>query len=329
MYVTRDGQSISSVVRGRGPCGSPRVLTTRAQRRLLALRGLGTSTGTATPPALMLPFAHSGRMNMPINANLNQSDSNYFGTTAIGPILEPGGPFSLNPILPPPGTTAGTPGPTGTGITQTVPTSPAIPGSPVPQGYPTTELFTDSSGNVWQFQTSSGQWVKISTTTAASPTGFIANTPVPVGTPTDTPFVDSTGNIWTYSSAAGTWIEQSVVGSSSGAGGFYAGTPVPIGYPTNQAYVDAYGNTWTYSSVSGTWVESSAYYSALTAATSGSANPGGGSSSSTTIQQAPASETQSLLDWFSEQTLISGIPNWMIAAVAGFAALKITQRGKR
>ena len=44
---------------------------------------------------------------------------------------------------------------------------------------------------------------------------------------------------------------------------------------------------------------------------------------------APEGDTQSLLDWLSQSTLISGVPNWGVAAVGGLAALWIMNRGKR
>lgn len=44
---------------------------------------------------------------------------------------------------------------------------------------------------------------------------------------------------------------------------------------------------------------------------------------------APVGDTQSLLDWLSESTLITGMPNWVIAAGGGIAALWLMNRGKK
>jgi len=42
-----------------------------------------------------------------------------------------------------------------------LPGGPAIPGSPVPVGYPTNQIFVDTSGNQWQFSVATGQWSNI------------------------------------------------------------------------------------------------------------------------------------------------------------------------
>lgn len=75
-----------------------------------------------------------------------------------------------------------------------------------------------------------------------------------------------------------------------------------------------------------------AQQSALTESQGG----GGGVVSDGTQQPAQAQAApsdgggyQSVLDWLSEQTLITGFPNWGVVAVAGFGALWIMNRGKR
>jgi hypothetical protein len=358
MYVKRNGETISTVVPGARGCSTPQVLTMKAQRRFTHMRGLGGLFGGSAPEVAgaMLSRSPAARSGGVI----------YGVTSPLSPFTTPG---TIVTPVPVPVSPVGTPLPlytynsrsfgprfapttptTGTAITPTTPTAPAVPGSPVPQNYPINQLYVDSSGNTWEYNSSAGDWFQISTTTSSSPSGYISNTNVPVGTPTNAPYVDTRGNIWTYNPYAGTWIETSVVGTASTTGAYNQGTPVPVGYPTNEAFTDSQGNVWTYSPVTGMWVESSSYTTALSAATAGSALPAGYVIDPSTGQPvlgtsidpatgvsyaqeaanaATPSSTSTLLSWFTQQTLITGVPNWIIAAAAGFAALKLSQgRGR-
>jgi hypothetical protein len=166
-------------------------------------------------------------------------------------------------------------------------------------------------------------------------TSVYAGTPVPSNYPTNQFFVNSDGSVWEYSAASGTWIDtgtpynvgagaaSAAPAASSGAVAAPAasttttavstdGTPVPAGFPTNQEYTASDGSLWLFNAATGTWQ----YAGISSGAASGSA--------ATTAE----GDVQSLLQWFSQSTLISGVPNWALAAVAGVIALKFMQPAK-
>jgi hypothetical protein len=159
-------------------------------------------------------------------------------------------------------------------VTPTPPSGPAIPGSPVPVGYPTNEIFVDSSGNQWQFNAATGQWVNI-------------------GNPT----------------------------YANGPAYYYPGTPVPQGYPTNQPYVDPSGNQWIYQN--GQWVNTGSQYSTTTSTIAPTGEP------ASVMTPAPTSSYQSILDWLTQQTLIAGVPNWILAAGVTLVAFKFSSPSGR
>lgn len=106
-----------------------------------------------------------------------------------------------------------------------------------------------------------------------------------------------------YGYGAGSALQTSATAATAGA---------TAGFPTNptngQTYVDSSGNTWTYSSASG-WQETAA--------------------ASTAAAATDTSGYQSILDWLSESTLISGFPNWGVAAVVGLGAVWLMNRQSR
>jgi hypothetical protein len=182
------------------------------------------------------------------------------------------------------------------GVTSTTPsTTTAVPYSPVPAGYPTTSLYTYTDGSVWQYSAGAGGWIEIQgPTSGISATGAITPySPVPAGYPTNMLYTYTDGSVWQYNAASGGWIEIQGPSSTTSA---LSTSGVPVGTSTAAPYTDAQGNVWTYNPTTGQWAISSV------ASTSG---------------------YQSILDWLSTSTLISGVPNWIIAAGAGFAAIKL------
>lgn len=99
-------------------------------------------------------------------------------------------------------------------------------------------------------------------------------------------------------------------------------SPVPSTQPLNQPYTDSYGNVWTYGP-SG-WQITGNVSSALPAA--GAAGAPSYTGGTTTVNT--GSGYQSVLDWLSEQTLISGIPNWGVSAAAAALLLVLKNRGQ-
>jgi hypothetical protein len=113
---------------------------------------------------------------------------------------------------------------------------------------------------------------------------------------------------------------QPIYGTSASAAGQItsydeAGNPVYSTPPSGQTVVgyDSYGNP-IYSG-------SAAAASALTSAAA--------AAPALAPTTAPTGDYQSVLDWLSESTLISGVPNWGIAAGVGALLLVISRRGGR
>lgn len=110
-----------------------------------------------------------------------------------------------------------------------------------------------------------------------------------------------------------------------------AGTPVPSGFPTNQFYVAPDGSVWEYSVSGNRWFNTGTPYNvnapANPPAPAAAASPTDGGTSqppvSVTVSTAPTeSGYQSILDWLTQQTLITGLPNWVLLA-GGAVAYKM------
>ena len=192
---------------------------------------------------------------------------------AIGPIfagpsryLNPPGP--LNPVTTPPSSTTNT----GAGSTAA-----NVSGSPVPVGYPTSQIYVEPGGAFWEFNGTSWQ---------------------NVGTP--------------YNVSGGSTPASTTSSTTAPA------SPVPAGYPTNLLYTYSDGSMWQYNAALGGWQEIQGPSSTTTQLSTTGAPAG------TTVLPAVAnSGYQSILDWLSNSTLISGVPNWIIAAGASLAAIKL------
>lgn len=117
------------------------------------------------------------------------------------------------------------------------------------------------------------------------------------------------------------------------------GTPVPAGFPVNQFFVAPDGSVWEYSAASKTWMNTGTPYNVGGGGggtpTSSSGGSGSGSAPSQPVSvtvNAPAASSggyQAVLDWLTQQTLISGIPNWVIAGGGVLLAYKMGSGGKR
>jgi hypothetical protein len=270
------------------PVGSPVVVTTGTSDNL----STPGATAAATPAQITALAANPPGTLVPIVNGI---------VTPTAPIQVYPGPISITPVAAPAGT------------------APAA--SPVPSGYPTDQIYVSPSGAFYEYNSTSGQWVDVGTpyntgaAATAGTTSTYANSPVPSTWPTDEVYQDSSGNEWVYNGQS--WTNY-------GPTSYFPGTSIPITTPTNEIYTDALGNQWSYSN--GNWqliASPSSTTSALTAA--GTPTQG---ATSVTGSPAPVSGTESLLDWFSESTLISGVPNWVLAAGAGLLALKLMKRGR-
>jgi hypothetical protein len=155
----------------------------------------------------------------------------------------------------------------------------------------------------------------------APPTPSTAGTPVPAGFPVNQMFVAPDGSVWEYSTSSNAWFNTGTPYSAPSSQPAPASTPVPAGYPTSAAYTDSNGNIWTWTGSQ--W------------AISGSVNTGGAMTPvtppvSVTVAPTPAESTyQSILDWLTQATLVSPVPNWIVAVGVALLAMKVTGGGKR
>lgn len=238
--------------------------------------------------------------------------------TPAPPDTYTGAPYIEPQVYTPP------PLPTSGRIIQPPSTNPNTAGTPVPANYPTTQIYVDpATGTFYEYSATQNSWVNVGVPyntgqpPGASSGNTYAGTPVPSTQPTSAPYRDSGGNYWVFNGQA--WANM-------GASGYFPGTSIPISTPTNELYTDTYGNQWAFSN--GNW-QLVASPSSTTAALAPSGAPASSAIYPGAPAAAPESGTQSLLDWFSQSTLVSGVPNWVLAAGAGIVALKLTKGGKR
>jgi len=116
-----------------------------------------------------------------------------------------------------------------------------------------------------------------------------------------------------------------------------AGTPVPPGYPTNQFFVAPDGSVWEYSQTAGNWFNTGTPYSTGATPSNPSTPTAGINTASAapspvnlTVTPAPISSGyQAILDWLTQTTLVSPVPNWIVAAGVGFVGWKMFGSGKK
>lgn len=160
----------------------------------------------------------------------------------------------------------------------------------------------------------------------------------PVTTASGAPVVTSSGSTPSWASAV-------------------AGTPVPLGYPITQIFVDPSGNQWMFNATAGVWQNATqaasqaaiaseqAQAAQIAAATATS--PGGPESPtlvtspviSPSLPNQPSlspvnvsvtsagSGYSDVLNWLTESTLISVVPNWVVVAGGALVAFKLSGKG--
>lgn len=112
-----------------------------------------------------------------------------------------------------------------------------------------------------------------------------------------------------------------------------AGTPVPAGFPVNQFYVAPDGSVWEYSTSANQWVNTGTPYN-VNAPGAGATSPTPAATTDSGASQPPVSVTvstpagapsayQSILDWLTQSTLISPVPNWIVAGAAYLVGSKM------
>lgn len=153
-------------------------------------------------------------------------------------------PYAPSPIpAPPPLSHPVSIGPAVPVIAYPPPTAPAVPaypsptpppapsqanaGTPVPAGYPTSQIFVDPNGGFWQYSTASNSWVNVGTpyntgATASVPPvnpGTTPSAPTSLAIPTTAPAPVSTVNIAAPSSTYQdilNWLEEDTLGATIG-----------------------------------------------------------------------------------------------------------------
>jgi hypothetical protein len=173
----------------------------------------------------------------------------------------------------------------------------AASGPTNPPASPTVgQTSQDASGNVYTWNGTS--WV-LTTSTSGVPTTAAATSSGSgtLASPTiGQTWTDSMGNVYTYGSAG--WQLTSAASSGTVPAAAASSTVAATGFPANpvvgQTWTDSSGNVWTYSSTG--W--------AIT-------TPAGSSGTS----------------WFTESTIISGLPNYVIAAGGVLALILVMKSG--
>jgi hypothetical protein len=178
------------------------------------------------------------------------------------------------------------PNPTTAGAPSTNNSNVSVAGTPVPVGFPTNQIFVNSDGSQWVYSTTQGIWVSEGipfNLSAASPPPA-TSTSMPMEPTAGMTYTDASGNVWTYNGTSWT-----ITGSSTAA------TGAPANPTVGSTYTDASGNIWTYNGVS--WQMTTAAASAAAAAAS-------------------AGPYNSVLDFLTQESLISGVPNWIVGGGA-------------
>lgn len=177
------------------------------------------------------------------------------------------------------------------------PSPSANAGTPVPGGYPTDQIFMAPDGSQWVYSTAQGVWMDVGTPynlSVASPPPN-ASTSMPSTPTVGATYTDSSGNIWTFNGSqwniTGNTLSAALTSTASAA------AAVPTSPTIGQTYTDASGNIYTWNGTA--W--------GLTTAA--------GTSS--------GSDYTSILDFLTEDNLITGVPNWIVGAglVAGYLLL--------
>jgi len=167
----------------------------------------------------------------------------------------------------------------------------------VPASFPTNQIFVNTDGSQWMYSASQGTWINVGT--PYNPNAPSASSPV--------------------SAAPGT-VAVPVISTAPNV----AGTPVPANYPTNQIYVNSDGSQWVYSAATNSWVNM-----ALTTSTSSPTTSTGAPISVSVATPTSASPYDSLINFATEQSLLPGVPNWLIAIGAVIAVKMAGQMGGR
>jgi hypothetical protein len=199
-----------------------------------------------------------------------------------------------------------------TGAPSTAASQSSVAGTPVPVGFPTNQIFVNTDGSQWVYSAAQGTWVDVGVPynlSAASPPPS-ASTSTPPAPAVGATYTDSNGNVWTFNGT-----QWSMTGSTATT---TAG--VTTGFPANAVagatYTDSSGNLWTYNGTQWTLTTPASSSAAAQAAAAAAAG---------------AAPYNSLINFITEDSLITGIPNWGVGVGLYLAYLLISSKlgGKR
>jgi len=300
---------------------APQTQRSRRERRAHGMHGLGIAVAKSTDT--LAPIISSVTFSASQNAFGGRPISSPPPgvVTRIGPVISPLQPVSAGttPTAPTTPTTSAGAGAAGTA------------GTPVPANYPTDQFYVTPSGAVWEYSAAQGAWINVGTpynvgaSAASAPASGSSSAPTTVtqALATGNSIVASDGSVWQYSSASGTWVEISGPNSATPAAGAppasyftsanaatSAITPATVGSST---VVASDGSVWQYNASTGTWAQTEA---------AGSATPAANAPTPAQLSAAAGttSDYQAVLNWLTESTLISGVPNWVMALGIGIGA---------
>jgi hypothetical protein len=109
------------------------------------------------------------------------------------------------------------------------------------------------------------------------------------------------------------------------------GTPVPAGFPVNQLFMAPDGSQWAYSTTQARWMNvgvpfnlnpPSAPAPASTSIPTSSGPPGVTPASVTVAPAAASSPYSAVLNWLTQNSLVSALPNWGTLAI-GYGLLEV------
>lgn len=181
----------------------------------------------------------------------------------------------------------------------------ATSGTPVPSGYPTDQIFMAPDGSQWVYSSSQGTWLNVGTpynlSAASNPPA--ASTSMPSTPTVGSTYTDASGNIWTFNGTTWTITGNTLTAALTSTAA--AAASVPASPTVGQTYTDASGNIYTWNGAA--W--------SLTTAAGTSAT----------------SDYSSVLDFLTQDNLITGVPNWVVGAglVGAYLVLSSKMGGKR
>ena len=258
---------------------------------------------------------------LPAGAKPRTKNKWGLGYSLIRDFSTNGGSYPIRSAVPPAPTVFSAPAPTPAPVYS----PPTPPPAPVPAAMCQPSAPPPFASGKWDFASCS--WIQTQQATAPP-----AVAPIPIRTyPTAVPSIIS--RIFNFGlpdvRIAPNIDDGAIVPSPAPAAAASspstAGTPVPPNYPVIRSYVASDGSVWQFNAAQNQWVNVSAPSPAAAAAPAAPPAP-----VSIAVTSAPAaSPYQSILDWLTQSTLISPVPNWIVGGGLALLVFGMRSRGGR